>query len=206
MYRDDPANSYIRILNASPGSPPVDVYLNNNPIAKGLRYKEFSDYISLPGGMYNVKVFAAGNMTMPVINKNTTLQPKSIITAAVSGKPAAIEMVHFVEPKMYIPPKKTMIKFAHLSPDTPPVDITLPDGTIIFKNISFKNASNYAAVSPGNYTLQARISGTDKIILTVPNVMLKPNKFYTAYAVGLASGNPPLQLLLPLDGNTYLNI
>lgn len=206
MYRDDPESSYIRILHASPDSPPVDIYLNNNPVVKNLRYREFSDYIPLPGGMYNVKVFPSGNLTSPVINKNITLPPKSSVTAAVIGKLAEIDLINFVEPKMYIPPKKTMIRFAHLSPDAPPVDITLPDGKVIFKNIGFKNISDYAAVSPGNYTLQTRISGTSQIVLTVPNVILKPNKFYTAYAVGLISGNPPLQLLLPLDGNTYLNI
>lgn len=206
MYRDDPGNSYIRILHASPGSPPVDIYVNNNPAVRNLRYREFSDYIPLPGGIYNIKVFPSGNLTSPVINKNITLSPKSAVTVAAVGRLPEIDLISFLEPKMYIPPKKAMIRFAHLSPDAPPVDITLPDGKVIFKNIGFKKISDYIAVSPGNYTLQARISGTDKIVLTVPNVILRPDKFYTAYAVGLAPGNPPLQLLLPLDGNTYLNI
>lgn len=206
LYREDSGNSYVRVLHASPNAPPVDIYVNNNPVIKDLRFKEFSDYISLMGGIYNIKVFPTGDKTKPVLNKNITVPPKSIITVAAAGKLENLELLPFIEHKMSIAPNKAMIRFAHLSPDAPALDITLPDGKILFKNISFKNVSDYIPVDPKNYTLQARIANTDKVILTVPNVVLRPNKFYTSYAVGLAGGKPPLQLLLPLDGNTYLKV
>lgn len=206
LYREDSTNSYVRVLHASPNAPPVDIYVNNNPVIKNLRFKEFSDYLSLKGGIYNIKVFPAKNNTNLILNKNITVPPKSILTVAAAGNLKDLELLPFIEPKIPIMRNKSMIRFAHLSPDAPAVDITLPDGTILFKNISFKNVSDYISVDPKKYTLQARIANTDKIVLTVPNIILRPNRFYTAYAVGLAMGNPPLELLLPLDGNTYLKV
>ena len=58
---------------------------------------------------------------------------------------------------------------------------------------------------PSTYRLQARIAGTDQVILDVPNINLTANRYYTVYAVGLPVGQPPLQVLIPLDGQSYLN-
>jgi len=48
---------------------------------------------------------------------------------------------------------------------------------------------------PMNYTLQVRVAGTDNVVLTVPNVPLEADKYYTVYAIGLAGEDPELQAL-----------
>lgn len=199
-----PSKSYIRILHASPDAPPVDVYANGNPIARNLSYRNFTEYLPVVPGKYEVKVYPAGQMNNPVISTELNVPPQSIFTVAAVGKLADISLYPVADPVMMIPPGKVCVRFAHLSPDAPNVDITLPDGTILFKDVGYKEVTDYICVYPGTYILEARIAGTDNRVLYVPNITLLPNRFYTVYAVGLAGGNPPLQVLIPLDGNSYL--
>lgn len=203
MNREE-ASAYIRILHASPNSPPVDVYANGNLIARNLAYRNFTPFIKVMPGKYNIKVYKAGTLIKPVIDTNIILKPSQIYTAAARGKLADINLQLIPEEKINMLPDKANIRFVHLSPDSPPVDIALPNNKIIFSNVSYGNKTNYISVNPGNYTIYVKPSGMDKVVLTVPNIILKPNQNYSIYAIGLLEGNPKLQVLIPLDGNTYL--
>lgn len=196
--------SYLRVLHASPDAPPVDVYLNNQLVASNLRYKDFTEYLPVIQGRYNVQVFAAGQRTNPVIDTVVNIPPNSIFTAAAVGKLSNIELLPIQDPRMQMQPGRAYVRFGHLSPNAPRVDVRLPDGTPLFQSVGFKEVTNYIPVNPGTYTLNVFLAGTNERVLTVPNVTLRPNRFYSVYAVGLAGGRPPLEVLIPLDGNSYL--
>jgi hypothetical protein len=198
------AFSYIRVLHASPDAPAVDIYANGNPIAKNLSYRGFTPYIKVPAGNYDIKVYPAGKTINPVIDTNLEIPGNSIFTVAAIGSLANISLLPILEPLHSANPGFAMVRFGHLSPTTPPVDITLPTGQKLFKDVEFKEVTGYIPVRPGNYTLQARPTGSDKVALLVPNIIFKPNKLYTVYAIGLSEGKPSLQVLIPQDGGTYL--
>lgn len=197
-------NSYIRILHASPDAPPVDIYVNNNMIASNLKYKDFTDYKPLQSGVYNIKVFAAGTQENPVINTDYFIPGNSIITVAATDKLENISLLPINDTQMPINPSKVYLRFGHLSPDAPSVDVRLPDGTNLFEDVEFKEVTDYIEVNPGTYTVEVFPTGTDTQVLYVPNIQLKPNRFYTVYAVGLVEDEPPLEVLIPLDGNSYI--
>ncbi|MDP4119973.1 MAG: DUF4397 domain-containing protein [Bacillota bacterium] len=196
--------SYIRVLHASPDAPAVDVYANDNLISKNLSYKQLTPYLPVMPGIYNLKVYPAGQQVNPVINTNVTVTPNSAFTIAAVGKLANIGLLPIHEIYMPQVPMNMMdnsyVRFVHLSPDAPAVDITLPDGTKLFENVSYKEYTNYIGVKPGTYTLQVKPTGSDKVVLTVPNVSLMPGMLYSVYAVGLVGENPPLEAIISSDG------
>ncbi|MGH4118418.1 DUF4397 domain-containing protein [Clostridium sp.] len=198
--------SYLRVLHASPKSPAVDVYINDILKAKNLAYADFTDYIEVITGNYNVKIYAAGTKTSPVLSKNIFIPPGKIYTVAAIGLLANIDLLLIPETKITETNNMAYVKFAHLSPNAPPVDIVLPDGTILFKNISYKEFTDYIKVPAGTYILEAKPTGTKTTVLYVPNIKLKPGRFYTVYAIGLVNGTPGLQALIPLDGSSYLDL
>ena len=206
LYRQSPRTSYLRILHASPKSPAVDVYINNMLKFQNLTYGAFTDYIEVVTGTYNVKLYAAGTKTSPVLNNNFFVPPERIYTVAAIGLLPNIDILPIPETKLFEPLDKVYIKFAHLSPNTGAVDIALPDGTILFKNISYKQFTDYIEVPAGTYILEARPTGTTTTVLYVPNIKLKPQRFYTVYAIGLSNDRPGLQALIPLDGSSYLDL
>lgn len=205
VYNRVAQNPFIRLLHASPDAPAVDIYANENLIARNLAYKGFTEYFPVPAGSYNIRVLPTGQTANPILSTNISIPAGSIFTVAAVGSAANLGILPVSDRLLPMSPGKARVKFVHISPNAPSVDITLPDGTKLFSDVEFKEATSYITVDPGLYTLQARPTGTNQVVLNVPNVRIKPNRFYTVYAVGLTGGNPPLQVLIALDGNTYIN-
>lgn len=203
-YRMEPINSYIRILHASPDTSLVDIYANDKLIAKNLSYRNFTPYLNIPSGNTNLRIFLAGRKINPLINTNIFVPAKSIFTIAVAGKSSQIGLLALPEPIKTLPSNKALVRFAHLSPGTPNVDIVLPNGNKLFTNVAYKSFTDYISVEAGTYIFDIRVTNTTKNILTIPNISIKSGNIYTIYAVGLLTGKPSLQVLIPLDGNTYL--
>lgn len=198
--------SYVRVLHASPDAPSVDVYANGNLIARNLAYRGFTEYLPVDPGRYRIRVFPAGQTINPVIDTNVNIPPRSIFTVAAVGTLPEISLLPVQDPVIPIPPGMVYLRFAHLSPDAPNVDVTLPDGTILFANTGFRQVTGYIPVYPGTYAIQVRPAGTEDVVLYVPNITLRPDRFYTVYAVGFVRATPSLQVLIPLDGNTYISV
>lgn len=195
------AESYVRILHAAPGSPAVDIYANGNLIAQGLEFEQITEYVPVAPGNYSIQVFPAGRTENPIISTGLTVPTDSSMTVAAVGEPGRLSL--FPVREVYMPMidrRGVYVRFAHLSPDAPPVDITLPDGTKLFSNVSYRSYSDYITVAPGTYTLQVRPAGQEQVVLTIPNVTLSPGTISTVYAVGFLDGDPPLEALLYPDG------
>jgi hypothetical protein len=189
-------NSKIRVLHAVPNAPAVDVYANDNLIVKNLAYKEMSPYLPVPSGNYNIKVYPTGETTNPVIESSVYIPENSIYTIAAIGELPDISLYPIQEPTSANKTGISCVRFIHLSPNAPPVDIKLPDGSIVFSNVPFKSIASYTCVPSGTYTFRVNPAGTDNVVLTVPNVRLNPNTFYTIYAIGLVGETPNLEALL----------
>lgn len=189
-------NSKIRVLHAIPNAPAVDVYANDNIIIKNLPYKEVSSYIPVTSGNINIKVYPTGTTTNPVIDTNVYIPENSIYTIAAIGELPDVSLYPVQEPSSANKSGLSCVRFIHLSPNAPAVDIKLPDGTIIFSNVPFKSIANYNCVPSGTYTFRVNPAGTNNTVLTIPDVKLNPNTFYTVYAVGLVGETPNLEALL----------
>ncbi|WP_315115233.1 DUF4397 domain-containing protein [uncultured Clostridium sp.] len=191
-YRVNGTNSHFRIFNASPNAGPVDVYVNDNPTIMNLAYKEVSRYIAGPPGNYNIKIYPAGQTTSPIINTTLPIPQDTIFNVALIGMPPNITLYPIPEPLRSENFGVPCIRFVHLSPNAPGMDVTFSDGSKIFSDVNYKDFTQYACIPSGTYTIQLRPSGTNNIVATIPNVKLDANNFYTIYAVGLSGGTPPL--------------
>lgn len=196
------SDSFVRILHASPDAPPVDIYANGNLIASGLEFKQLTNYVPVKPGEYDIAVFPAGEEENPVIETTLEVPEQASFTAAVIGILPDISILPIMEVyKPMVDSQSSYIRIAHLSPDTPALDITLPNGDKLFSSIEYGEYSEYIAVEPGIYTLQLNPAGESRSILTVPGVRLSPGIIYTIYAVGLFDGTPPPDVLLATDGS-----
>ncbi len=196
---------YVRVLHAVPDAPNVDIYANDKLIVENLAFGELTKYLPVPEGTYTISLYATGDKSKPVLQNTLTINKDKIMTIAAANTVNNITLIAIPDTTMKNETNKSVIRFMHLSPNAPAVDITLPDGTIIFSNISYEQLTQYVEVEPTNYNLQVRVAGTSNVVLTVPNVKLEPNRAYTIYAIGLVGSKPELQALLATDGISYNN-
>ena len=192
--------SRVRVIHTVPDAPNVDVYADENLIVRDLAYGEDTDYLSVPEGRYRISLFVAGTSDDPVLTNLLNVNANTELTVAAAGTLDTIGFLAITDANKPMERNKAMVRFLHLSPNAPAVDITLPDGTVIFGNVAFKHITDYIAVDPMDYTLQVRAAGTDNVVLTVPDINLDEDEYYTVYAIGLAGDEPELEALLLPDG------
>jgi len=200
FYRATPINSYVRILNASPNSPPIDIYLDDKLITQNLAYKEFSKYLLFPEGNHNIKVYPTGQNVNSIIDSPISLPSGFAYNIAAIGSFPNIMLYAIPEPTVPQNFGRACVRLINLSPNSPLIDIRVQDGTKIFSNVKYEDYTTYACIPPGTYTFRVIPTGTNDAILTIPNVQLMPNKYYAIYVVGLAGGSPPLQAFIVEEG------
>lgn len=197
------ATSYLRILHASPGAPAVDIYVNNNRIVTNLPFGQVSGYVQLAPGVYNVEVYPTGQQTNPVIETGLEIRQGTAQTIAATGTLENIGLQVIPDTAVSANPSEANIRFVHLSPNTPAVDVKTAGGQEVFNNIRYEQVTNYQPAVPANYTLDIYPAGTNRRILQTFNVNLRGGRNYTLYAIGKQAGTPPLQTLVVSDGAPY---
>lgn len=200
--------SYIRVFHAVPTSIPIDVYIDKKAVAPDFLYEDFTEYIPIAPGEHTISITKANEPTI-IYERKINLAPKSIYTAIAAPKcknPKELNIFLLEDTQRPIPANNLLLRFGHFSKATPIVDITLPDGTPVFKNMAYGQVTQYIPLAPGVYTLEARDPQTGKVLLTIPDIRLKGERFYSIYAVGDNTKQFPLQVVIPLDGNSYLKV
>ena len=200
IIRNDMNISYVRVLNASPDAPAVDIYINGGLIFKNIKFKDFTEYVQLSMGQYKMEVYPVGQMDKPVLAQNIQVPQKQVITIAATGNFEDLQLIPYIEGDADgLAMNQSRVRLIHLSPDAPEVDVLI-NGQIVFNNIGFMDATDYIKVVSGTYNIVVNLAGTNDTILTF-SLQLNSQKVYTVYVVG----NPPnLSEIQSLDGSTFV--
>ena len=192
-------SSLVRVFHAAPQAPNVDVYVNDQMVFSNLAFGDFTRYVYLDEGEYNVSVYLAGQKDRPVINQMVDVPSQQIFTIAATGNLDNLGLLVIPDKVSKSPSQNySSVRVIHLSPNAPGVDI-LVDGDTLFEDISFGEGTDYVDLNPGTYNVNV-VLNTDKSVVLPLKVTLNPDKIYTIYIIG----NPPtLQVVQVVDGNTY---
>jgi hypothetical protein len=185
----------IRILHASPNTPAADIYVNGQRIVQNITFKQHSNYIPLPQGQYRIDVYPTSTQSAPLFSAIVPAMGGYIYTIAAAGDIAKLQLLSFVD-STYLPYGKAKLRFIHLSPDAPAVDLVMKDSDILFANVPFKQATEFLEVSSGSAELEVHVTGMKNVILSLPDdVKVEANKIYNIYAIGFTNKEPKLEAL-----------
>ena len=192
-------SSLVRVFHAAPQAPNVDVYVNDQMVFSNLAFGDFTRYVYLDEGEYNVSVYLAGQKDRPVINQMVDVPSQQIFTIAATGNLDNLGLLVIPDKVSKSPSQNySSVRVIHLSPNAPGVDI-LVDGDTLFEDISFGEGTDYVDLNPGTYNVNVVLNTYKSVVLPL-KVTLNPDKIYTIYIIG----NPPtLQAVQVVDGNTY---
>ncbi len=194
--------SYIRFFHADPAQGAVDIYVNGRKVVSGLQYRNFTEYMKAFPGYYRVAVFRAGTKTDPICVSYMNLIGYRIYTAAViGGQNSCFEMIN--DNRRYLQKDKAYIRFVQLSANAPKMDVYLDD-SLVLADLNYKEISRYMAATPGEHNLKLRDYYSGAVILEDPSVVLKGGNAYSIYVVGDMNDRVGLQVIIPLEGTSYL--
>jgi len=174
-------------VHASPDAPGVDLLVDNAVVGTNLMFPNNTGYLSVPAGSRNLKVNVTGTST-------TVIDATPTISAGTSYSVFAVDSVSNLSPlvltdNLTAPASgKSHVRFVHLSPNAPAVDIAVTGGGVVFANKAFKEYADFTPLDAGTYNLEVRVAGTSTVVLPLPGITLTAGKIYTVFASGFVGG------------------
>lgn len=192
--------SFIRFLHASPNTPAIDIYINGKKAVSNLPYGSLAGYAALPTNLHKIETYPTGQTIDPLLSIPMSLGEDTFTTMTIAGLLPSLQYRIYRDRKENVPTNESYIRFVHLSPRTPAVDVVLETGETLFSSITFGRTEQYKKINPGVYKLHVRASGTPNVLLTLPQLTFEGGKAYTIYAIGLLEGSPSLSAVVLTDG------
>lgn len=182
------AQARVMAVHASPDAPAVDLLVDNAVVGTGLAFPNNTGYLGLNAGAHNVKVNVSGTSTT-VINADVTVSAGSNYSVFACDSVSQISAIVLIDDLTAPAAGKAHVRFVHLSPNAPAVDVAVAGGPVLFANTAFKGFSAFTPVDAGTYNLEVRPAGTGTVVLALNGVALQAGKIYTVFARGFVGGS-----------------
>lgn len=192
--------SFVRFLHASPNAPALDIYIDNRKAVSNLMYASIAGYAALPSTAHDVAVYPLGQIDSPLTQFTINPSKESYRTIVLAGLSPNIQPRIYVDSGQPIPGNESHLRFVHMSPTAPAMDVVTETGQLLFSGVTFGRVADYISVEPNIYSLRVRAAGTPNVILGLPELTFSGGRAYTIYAIGILGGSPPLTAVLLADG------
>ena len=183
--------TYAKVLvtHSSPDAPGVDLLVDGSKQnSSALNYPNNTGYLQVESGARNIKVNATGTSTT-VINADLTLEKDKNYSVFAIDSVSRISALVVADDLTTPASGKAHVRFIHLSPNAPAVDVAVTGGGVVFGNKSFKDYTAFTPLDAGTYNLEVRVAGTSTVALPLPGIALQAGKIYTVFAKGFLGGS-----------------
>ena len=192
--------SLIRFLHAVPGIMPVDIYLNGSLFFNRVFFTQFSPYIYVPDGVYEVTVFITMTRENPILRQNIEVKNGELATLAMTGNYDNIKLLIIPEDKEAPIANNSKFRVVHLSPNLPELNILAYD-SILFSNVDFREITEYIEMPSQFYKISVELSQNNRLLRS-NRIAINPNRIYTLYLMGNFAS---FQIFQSLDGAAFIN-
>ena len=201
---DRAAPARLRVVHASPDTPAVNVYANDNfttPVVSNLAFPNLTGFVEVPGGTYNIKVTPTGNVGLIAINANPTFAAGREYSVLAVGRLAAIEPLVLTEDRRRVA-TQAKVRIIHGSPTAGAVDIYVvaPGASIAsaapnFANVPFKANTGYVSLAAGAYDVIVTPTGSKTAAIGPARITVANSGVYSVVARDAAGGGVPLGII-----------
>jgi len=189
-------DSCVRIVHVAPGSPEVDVYLNDSPIVMGLTYGTSTDFVAVPeGDNRKIQVVAAGGTPgdSDLVDAEFDVNSRDAYEVIVSGNPDDLQADSAELDLSPLPDGQSRVRVIHSSPDAGGVDVAVADGPTLFEGVDYRDKTDYTTIDSGTYKVQLK---KDDEVALEGDLTFEPGMVYDVLAIGRADDNTLSLLVL----------
>ena len=156
----------VRVLHLSPDAPKVDVYVDGTSTLTAVPFKTATKHVQVPAGTHSVEVRPAGSASggSRLATADATLAPGAAYTLAAVGLAAKLQVMVLEDDFTAPPAGKAKLRGIDASPQSPPIDIAIAGGPVLFRNLTFPEATRFATIDAGPTALEVRLAGTERVV------------------------------------------
>jgi Domain of unknown function (DUF4397) len=191
---NSPTMSQVRIINASPDAPGLDIYQNSTAIAYNLGFGTITSYVPIDPGTYTTTATVAGTK-QALSSSKTTFLTASQYTVLIGNVAASLQQLTLKDQSQPAPSGQIALRFIDQATRIAAVDIylipsgsKLTDVTPLYTNLSFGVNTGYLNIPTGAYSLIMVPTGTIPTSTTVAT--------YTGPQVTYTSGSASTIILI----------
>jgi|LGVF01.1.fsa_nt_gb hypothetical protein len=208
---DDPAPVYtgteVRVLNASPDAPSLDVLIDEKTEWSDVPYEGGSAYCPVVEGQEkNLMVYASGETWSPLIEETISLEKDTPYSLIFVGFLDDIEALQITEDNTKPDSGHAKMRVVHASPTEKALDIyvtkpgeplNLPQPT--FPDMVFKEFSYSRQIDAGECQIRITRSGETDPIFDSGTVTVNSGWIFTAVIMDASGGVSPINLVALTD-------
>lgn len=161
-----PQLALVRVIDASPDAPVLDVYQNSVILANNLGLGTYTSYVQTAPGTYNLNVDVAGSKQQ-LVTARGTFNTGSQYTVLIADYTLSLSELVLKDQTQPAPSGQVSLRFVDEATRGGAVDLYLiPAGSTLMQvrpvlvNVTFGNNSGYVNFPTGTYTLAALPTGT----------------------------------------------
>ncbi len=214
---NDPPQTSLRVVHASPDAPKVNVLLNGDAALTEVDYKGGSGFDLLNAGTYDVTVDAitpSGDVTVITV-ADAVLSADNEYSVLAIGKVAnnTLEPLVIANPRTAVPSGQARAQVVHGAPDAPAVSVyvTAPGADLAaataLGSFSFSEELGPVEVPAGNYQIRVTLANNPATVVYDAGTVALPsgaNLLLVAVA-NTTTGPAPISLLVN-DGSTQAEL
>jgi Domain of unknown function (DUF4397) len=158
----------VRVVHLSAGVPAVDLYVDGARTVSAVPFKTASKYRSLPAGTHTLAIRPAGSApsSEPLASARASIQSGAPYTTALLGAGAESRAVVAEDDFSAPPAGRAKLRVIDAAPQSPPLDIAVADGPVLFRDLRFGEVTPFVTVAAGRFSMEVRAAGTPKVLFT----------------------------------------
>lgn len=166
----------------------VDVWVDGSKVLQNVGYGDVTSYVAVNAGTRVVQISAAGTDPPAVLfSENLNVPAATASTIAAAGSLFDLVVMAYDDNRT---PDLTQAKlrFIHLSPDAPDVDVDAVGQPQLFASVDYTASTAYHLLPAGTYDVLIRQAGTSTLLLSQSDLPLEADHNYTVFLIGSRSG------------------
>lgn len=193
-------NASIRFLQSAPIDYNLDVYISGTLHLSNLPFATISNYEKIAPTEHEIVIYKTNDNTNPIYKSTIVLLPNSISTISITQADNNIYLFVLNDGAKNIIPTLSYLRFINLSNDSPLLNLSKEDKTVLFEGVEFLETTNYHPLDSGLYNfILSETSPNNGLIKIIPNIDLKKFLSSTIYVIGQINGSKKLGYLYTMD-------
>jgi hypothetical protein len=158
----------VRVVHLSAGVPKVDLYVDGTRTVAAVPFRTASRYHSLPAGAHTLAMRPAGSSagSTPLASARASITAGAPYSAILLGASTQLKAVVAKDDFTAPPAGRAKLRIIDAAPQSPPLDIAVADGPVLFRDVRFGEVSPFITVAAGRMAVEVRAAGTSRVLFT----------------------------------------